>query len=108
MFVESEDRIYYLNCDYSIKSEYEHIKINETSVIDYYEWYFNGTFGLTTVESTLQLNEIKQEESGTYMCKIVLKNRQTIESESFPLNAYRCNFFQLQYLILLIKYSIFY
>ena len=100
LFVESEDRIYYLNCDYSIKSENEHLHINETSVIDHYKWYFNGNFVVTTNGSIIELSEIKEENSGTYMCKIVLKNKQTIESEPFPLIVYKCNYFQFQYLIL--------
>ena len=71
------------------------MQINETSVIDYYEWYFNGNFVFTSDESAIELSEIKQDENtGAYMCKIVLKNRQTIESEPFPLLVFKCNYFQ--------------
>ena len=62
------------------------IEINESIVIDKYEWSRNGLI-LSNNSKDLIFNGInQQQDSGTYKCKISLKNNQTVESDSFVVN----------------------
>ena len=75
-----------MTCGYSARRNNQTIDINESIVIDKYEWDRNGSI-LSNNGKDLILNGINQQQnSGTYKCKISLKNGQTAESDSFVVN----------------------
>ena len=80
-----------MTCGYSARRNNQTIDINESIVIDKYEWDRNGSI-LSNNGKDLILNGINQQQnSGTYKCKISLKNNQTVDSDSFVVNVENIN-----------------
>ncbi len=81
-----------LDCGYSVKMDGKLLEINASSVIEKYEWYQNGLKKEEEEKYFLFYGIDQQQHSGIYKCNMTLKNGQIIESESFNLIVYKCNY----------------
>ncbi len=94
-----------LEFEYSVKVDGKLLEINAGSVIEKYEWYQNGM--KIKGDQYLVFEGIHQEQdNGTYKCNMTLNNGQIIESESFDLIVYKCNYHFLTSSIFKIPFSI--
>ena len=87
-FVESDELKGTLKCEYSVEMEYKVLIINEEIIR--YEWYKGGVQMDGEKSQYLFFNQIDQKLNGTYECRIILKNKQTIQSQQFDLIVYKC------------------
>ena len=87
-FVESDELKGTLKCEYSVEMEYKVLIINEEIIR--YEWYKDGVQMDGEKSQYLFFNQIDQKLNGTYECRIILKNKQTIQSQQFDLIVYKC------------------
>ena len=91
IFVESTELKALLTCNYSAKWENRMIDINEQ--ILKYEWYRDGVRIIGEENKYLSFDGISQELNGTYECRIIVKDKQTIESQTYDLIVYKCKIF---------------
>jgi hypothetical protein len=68
------------------------LEINASSVIERYEWYQNGVKKEGEGQYLFFEGINQEQDNGIYKCSIILKNGQIIESESFNLTVYKCNY----------------
>ena len=87
IFVESMELKALLTCYYSAKWENRMIDINEQ--ILKYEWYRDGVRIIGEENKYLSFDGISQELNGTYECRIIVKDKQTIESKKYDLIVYK-------------------
>ena len=92
-FVESDELEGAFSCKYSVAMREKMIEINEQ--ILGYEWYKNGVKMIGEENKNLFFDEIVQQLNGTYECRIVVKNKQTIRSQQFDLIVYKCKKYSL-------------
>jgi hypothetical protein len=65
------------------------ILINDSVIIDKYEWFKDGS--IFSNGSKLMIDKLDQKiHNGSYICQITLKNNQTIASSSFLMIVYKC------------------
>jgi hypothetical protein len=82
-----------LECEHSVYVDNIPFQINASLVIEKYEWYKNRVKIEQEKGKYLKFYGINQQKNnGTYKCNIILKNRKIIESESFNLIVYKCNY----------------
>jgi hypothetical protein len=80
-----------LICKYNATSNQNIILINDSVVIDKYEWFKHGL--IFNNGNKLIFDKLDQNiHNGSFICQITLKNNQTIESTPFPMIVYKCKY----------------
>ena len=87
-FVESDELKGALICEYSVEVEDQVLQLNEQII--QYEWYKDGVKMDGEENQLLLFDEIDQSLNGMYECRIIVKNKQTIQSRKFDLIVYKC------------------
>ena len=92
-FIESDELRGRLSCNYSVEMEDQVLQINEKII--QYEWHKDGVQMNGEESQYLFFNEIDQQLNGMYECRIIVKNKQTIQSQKFDLIVYKCEKFEI-------------
>ena len=87
-FVETDELKGALKCEYSVEMEERVLQINEQIIR--YEWYKDGVKMDGEENKYLLFNEIYQQLNGMYECRVIVKNKQTIQSQQFDLIVFKC------------------
>jgi hypothetical protein len=80
-----------LICEYNATLNQNVILLNDSVVIDKYEWFKDGS--IFSNGSKLTIDKLDQNNhNGSYICQITLKNNQMIGSSPFPIIVYKCKY----------------